>query len=242
MRYSLVIALSSLVFAVLHPGAAAAEEACLKCHVAISKLKVKHPALDMGCNSCHNTPHAKKKAELSLSAEVPDLCFNCHDKSMTEKKFVHTAVAAGMCLSCHNPHATDNPGMTVAAVPNLCFQCHETDAMVKKNVHVAAAQGKCLTCHNPHSSENSYVLTSLVEEHCEACHDDQRSGRHVMVRVSPGDNHPISGKPDPLRPGKMISCSSCHNPHASEQRISTKNLKDPSTICRRCHSKINAGS
>ncbi|HTF99147.1 MAG TPA: cytochrome c3 family protein [Nitrospirota bacterium] len=261
-----------------------AEENCLGCHNPISQFKVKHPAVDMGCSSCHNAPHAKKKAVLSLAAEVPGLCFNCHDKSMMEKKSVHppvaggmcischnphgsanakllvsqvpdlcfqchdksmiekktlhAPVAAGMCTSCHNPHATDNARMLVAAIPALCFQCHATDAMAKKNVHVAAAEGKCLTCHNPHSAENNFILTSLVEEHCQSCHDEQRTGKHVMIHASPGDSHPLSGKPDPLRPGFKLSCASCHNPHASVHPISTKDMRDPAKICLQCHTKI----
>jgi len=276
------------IFLVLFSAKAViAEENCLGCHDPINKLKIKHPAVDMGCNSCHNAPHAKKKAVLSLTAEIPDLCFNCHDKAMVGKKAVHTPVAggmctschnphgsanpkmlvaeipdlcftchdkamvekkslhapvaAGMCMSCHNPHSSDNPGVLVAAIPALCFQCHATDAMAKKNVHVAAAQGKCLTCHTPHSSENSFILTSLVEEHCESCHDDQRTGRHVMVRVSPGDNHPLAGKTDPLRAGLKLTCASCHNPHAAVHPISTKDLRDPAKICLQCHKKINVG-
>jgi predicted CXXCH cytochrome family protein len=170
--------------------------------------------------------------------EQPDLCYTCHDKKLFEKKSLHAPVAGGTCGSCHNPHKSDNPKMLTAAIPNLCFQCHATDTIKKKAIHARAAQGQCLVCHNPHSSENSYILTNLVEEHCESCHDDQRSGKHVMARVSPGDNHPISGKPDPLRPGAKLACASCHNPHASSQRVSTKDIKDSSSLCLRCHTKI----
>src|SRR5208337_3897046 len=44
------------------------------------KKKDVHPALGMGCTTCHN-PHSTDTQKL-LVAEQPDLCYNCHDKGM----------------------------------------------------------------------------------------------------------------------------------------------------------------
>ena len=216
----------------------AAEPSCLDCHPDKKEGTVVHPAVEMGCNSCHEGLHQGEKPAPKLMTDVPDLCFSCHDKSAFEKKSVHAPVAAGMCLSCHNPHASSLPKLLVAAVPDLCFTCHDKNTLVKMSSHVSAAGGQCLTCHNPHGSDGAFVLNQLVEGHCAACHDEA-TPKHVMRRISPGDSHPLTGRPDPVHPGKDLACPSCHNPHLfDEQRVSTKGLKSPATLCLRCHTKI----
>ena len=117
---------ASLLFAAQLPAAAKKKEAeCLDCHAAIKTKKVIHAAVDMGCPSCHEAPHAKKKAELSLTAPVPDLCCNCHDKGMITKKIVHPPVADGQCTYCHNPHSSDNASILTQPVQELCAGCHD---------------------------------------------------------------------------------------------------------------------
>jgi predicted CXXCH cytochrome family protein len=143
-----------------------------------------------------------------------------------------------MCSSCHNPHGSDQPKLLVAAIPALCFTCHSQDSLVKKNLHATAVQGKCLTCHAPHASDRAYVLTSLVEEHCLSCHAEEATPKHVMARISPGDNHPLQGKPDPLHKGKALSCTSCHNPHISPGKSAPVKSREPGELCIQCHQKI----
>ena len=217
----------------------AAPPQCLDCHPDKREGKVVHPAIEMGCSSCHTGNHDGGKPFPTLMTSVPDLCFACHDKAAFDKKSVHAPVAGGMCGSCHNPHSSDLPKLLVAAVPDLCFTCHDRNTMAKKEVHLKAAGGQCLTCHDAHGSDSAFVLNQLVEGHCEACHDEI-TDKHVMARVSPNDLHPLTGRPDPLRKDKKLSCSSCHNPHTAEkQRVSTKGLKSPAPLCLRCHKKTN---
>jgi predicted CXXCH cytochrome family protein len=235
---------TALLFVLLLSGvtAHAQEPACLECHRDFKDAKVVHPALTMGCSSCHAGLHAGEKPAPKLTVAVPDLCFGCHDKAAFEKKAPHAPVAGGMCVSCHNPHASAVPKLLRAPVPDLCFSCHDRNAMAKKTVHASAAGGQCLVCHNPHGSDSAFVLTQLVEGHCESCHEEQASGRHVMIRVSPGDMHPVKGKADPLRPGKELSCVSCHNPHVAGpgSQVAEK-AKRPEAVCRQCHRKIKIG-
>jgi predicted CXXCH cytochrome family protein len=215
----------------------ATEPQCIDCHPDKREGKVVHPAIEMGCSSCHSGNHDGGKPAPKLTALVPDLCYTCHDKAAFNKKILHAPVAGGMCGSCHNPHSSGNPKMLVAAVPDLCFSCHDRKALAKKESHVKAAGGQCLTCHNPHGSDAAFVLNQLMEGHCESCHDEI-TAKHVMARISPNDRHPLKGKPDPLHKGRDLACSSCHNPHAAEkQRISTKGLKSPAPLCLRCHTK-----
>ena len=233
-----LLTLSLLLF----PGHSwSAEPQCLDCHSDKKEHKVVHPALEMGCDSCHTGTHAGKLPAPKLSAPLPDLCFTCHDKDQILKAVTHATVAGGMCTACHDPHGSAYPKLLAAAVPALCFTCHSQDSLAKKNVHVSAAQGKCLTCHAAHASANAYVLTQLVEEHCRSCHDDI-TDKHVLARVSPGDSHPLEGKQDPLRKGKTLGCPSCHNPHAGGRGTAAAlRTLAPEDLCLPCHRKVRVG-
>jgi len=237
-----VSSLAVCVLLLAAPAALRAEgPACLDCHPDKREGASIHPAVDMGCDSCHVGKHEGEKPAPKLSSPLPDLCFTCHDKSAFDKKIQHAPVAGGMCGSCHDPHASANRKLLVTAVPDLCFTCHDKQAVVKKAAaHATAAGGQCVTCHNPHGSDGAFVLNQLVESYCESCHDEI-TVRHVMARIDPRNSHPLKGKADPLRTGKELACPSCHNPHASDQqRISTKGRPGPEPLCLRCHSRIKA--
>ncbi len=219
---------------------------CLDCHGDLAPEKGVHPAVAMGCASCHtgidasDIPHkiVNKQAK-GLAAEQPDLCYGCHDKSMFDKKVVHAAVGMG-CTGCHNPHASKNPKLLVAAVPDLCYTCHEKKLFAKKTVHPPVESGMCTTCHSPHASDESRLLPQPVGKLCGTCHEKQRSGRHVMSGFGSGDNHPVSGKADPADPKRELSCISCHTPHASSGRkLFVNDTAGPPDLCLLCHTKIS---
>lgn len=174
------------------------------------------------------------------AAEPP--CLNCH-KDKRAGAIVHPALDMG-CDACHTgTHSGGKPAPKLAApVPGLCFLCHDKNTLAMRDAHVRAAAGQCLSCHEPHGSDAAFVLNQLVEGHCTSCHDEI-TPMHVLARVSPNNSHPLNKRPDPLRAGRELSCSSCHNPHAIGQaRVSTKGLKNPAPLCARCHRKIRAGS
>ena len=177
--------------------AQAEDNPCLVCHAPMTQKKVVHPAVEMGCVVCHSEldtsaiPHkAKGKIAKGLSAEAPDLCMNCHEKKLFEGKLVHVPVEGGMCLTCHNPHASDAPAMLNAEPPaKLCLGCH-TEA--KKTAHVRALPGGhpvgdegrqradpgrkgkpfyCASCHQPHRSDFPKLLRYRAGmELCATCH------------------------------------------------------------------------
>jgi predicted CXXCH cytochrome family protein len=228
------------LFLVPH-SAGAAEMQCIDCHPDKREGKVIHAALDMGCGSCHAGNHAGEKPAPTLMAPAPDLCFNCHDKRNFTKKVQHSAVAGGMCTSCHNPHSSKNAKLLTALTPDLCFTCHDKSMFTKKTVHPPVKDGQCTYCHSPHASDHPGVLNQPLADLCTTCHDRQTSGRHVMAAFSASDTHPVKGKPDPSRSGRELSCTSCHNPHASEQKkLLTNEAKSPGNLCLLCHKKIMA--
>lgn len=217
----------------------APEPQCLDCHPDKREGKVVHAAIEMGCGSCHAGNHDGGKPAPKLTAPAPDLCFNCHDKGNFTKKVQHTAVAGGMCTSCHNPHSSKNAKLLTAPAPDLCFTCHDKGMFAKKTVHPPVKDGQCTYCHSPHASDHPGVLTQPLADLCATCHDKQTSGRHVMAAFSASDTHPVKGKPDPSRSGRELSCTSCHNPHASGQKKLLPNeAKSPGDLCLLCHKKI----
>jgi len=220
-----------------------AEIDCLTCHGDLVKKKVKHPAVDMGCPSCHSAvdaadiPHKMtNKVAKGLSAEQPDLCYGCHDKAQFTKKTVHPALSMG-CTTCHNPHASDNPRMLTSPVPDLCFTCHDKAEFSRKNVHPPVAAGKCLTCHSPHSSDSIALLRKEPAAVCLDCHAAVQKEPHA-IRGFSSAGHPLSSnnKQDPKRPGRPFYCGSCHNPHSSDSmRLFRYPAKSKMSLCVNCH-------
>jgi predicted CXXCH cytochrome family protein len=191
------IALFSLLYSPFHVFAE--EIDCLMCHEPLSKGKVVHPAIQMGCPTCHTAidaskmPHKKtNKIAKGLSSEQPDLCFNCHDKTEFSKKNIHMPVAGGMCLSCHKPHASEHIALLHKEPVNVCLECHED---IKKKPHAVAGfsasghptgvQAKdtkdiadparpgrklyCGSCHNPHSSKSRRLFRYKADSSFQLC-------------------------------------------------------------------------
>jgi len=222
---------------------------CLDCHSELAPEKGAHPAVAMGCVSCHtgidasDVPHKiKNKIAKGLSAEQPDLCYGCHDKSNFEKKVVHAAVSMG-CTGCHNPHASKNSKLLTAEIPGLCYACHEKGKFGKKTVHPPVESGMCLSCHSPHASNDAALLLQPVGKLCTTCHEKQSSGKHVMAGYGLGDDHPLQGKADPSAPKRELSCVSCHNPHSSPgKKLLANAAAGPAELCLICHKKISVPS
>lgn len=195
------------------------------------------PETEKLCTPCHNmNPSA---AQLNkLGNENP--CYGCH-KRMLNSKFVHGPAGTFSCSYCH-----DVKGNPKYAIPrrdaSLCSDCHAdktADFKKRKYLHGPIAAGMCEVCHDPHGSPYDFQLRMPVNELCLSCHEVVKQEPHV-VRISTGEGHPLSGRPDPSRlaSGKELSCVSCHNPHAGEVRYFFQNNNaDRMQLCQLCHNK-----
>jgi len=213
-----VFVLILMAFAVT---ASAQELDCIKCHTRIKKDKVLHPAVDMGCSSCHavddikTIPHKKGKIAKFLSSSQPDLCYGCHDQKMFTKKTVHAAVGMG-CTTCHNPHSAPNAKLLRAEMPELCYGCHNKDQFMQKTQHAALGMG-CTACHSPHSSDNPKLLSQPQPDLCYTCHNKEMFTKKVVHTAV------------------TMGCTGCHNPHSSK---ASKLLPAESPdLCFTCHDK-----
>lgn len=104
---------------------------CWQCHESVAKQKSVHPIItDEGCLGCH-TPHSSSSGNL-LRAQVPALCFKCHDNSLVTEQ--NTQSATGFrdgTENLHYLHAGKN------AIP--CFTCHDVHA--SSQLHLIRPKG-----------------------------------------------------------------------------------------------------
>ena len=256
-------ALACIVLSVL-PVSAAPETAgaeCTSCHAKIKKpTKSVHAALDGGCETCHQAvegkAHPKEKGSIKLTAKGAELCSSCHESF--KGKHVHAPVKEGECVACHNPHASDAPKLLTSAIPELCVTCHADKAVDGKAVtqHEPFAAGDCTTCHVPHAGDGPGLLKAVkaatpapaaqakagatakaaapvaaVNALCFTCHEEEGYATHPVAR------HPTSGKPDASRPGKELSCVSCHDPHQSKHKRLFYRSDSTMAMCVECHGK-----
>jgi len=196
---------------------------CSGCHrrVASSKVNCLLAKEDL-CEFCHQVP---AEGGLTRLVEAPEqLCIKCHTKDQFKGSFVHGPFAAGACITCHDPHGGNVPGMLRIAGRQMCLECHKDMTARLANakfLHKAAAT-ECTDCHSPHMSEQRYMLTSAVPGLCGKCHEKVVSDQQTAaVKHSPVTEEP--------------ACVNCHDPHAAQE--SKLLLADGIDICLKCHDK-----
>jgi len=174
------------------------------------------------CEFCHEVP---AEGGLTRLVDTPEpLCFKCHKKDQFKGSFVHGPFAAGACITCHDPHGGNVPGMLRIPGKQMCLECHpgmSARFMNAKFRHKAAVT-ECTDCHSPHMSEQRYMLTSAVPGLCGECHENiAKDLQTAAVKHSPVTEEP--------------ACMNCHNPHAAQK--SSLILADGLDICLKCHDK-----
>ncbi len=98
---------------------------------------------------------------------ISESCSKCHAEKRGPFLFEHMPVRES-CVTCHDPHGSNNERMLVAKLPMLCQRCH---------VH----------SRHPATIYDSTQVTNrsnrIAERSCVNCHS--------MIH---GSNHPTSGK------------------------------------------------
>ena len=224
---------------------------CLKCHENFNetlKRRFVHPLLKKGeCTGCH-VPHTSSHKSL-LKADKAKLCYNCHKEVLSDNALSsHEVVVQGNCNACHDSHGSNNKFMLLKSGNDLCFDCHKAMSADVRNVrfkHKSLEKGKgCLNCHDPHSSAKAnFLLESRAPTLCLKCHQTNRvsfAEKHM--------NYPVA----------TADCTSCHNPHGSNNKgiifdvahaaviegkctechlkpTSLKTKKETTQLCRGCH-------
>lgn len=184
---------------------------CLTCHTQGLKVDEKgsrHPALDMGCDSCHTIhktgERGKREFDFHLTKDAPTLCIDCHDVKDAALQKVHQGqpLATADCLSCHAPHESKSPKLMQAFL------------------HDPFASKQCEVCHQP-AKDGKVVLTQAsAKEICVTCHADKAEQ---------------IDKAKMQHPGAAGDCTDCHNPHAGRSPAFPK--PDAVAVCLGCHSE-----
>ena len=198
------------------------------------------------CANCHNMA-VNEVPGVAFEDVTESNCYSCH-KELAKRAKNHAPAVNWICTSCHNgktanknKHDQGKSKFTFEdPIKEKCLSCHEKNKNKwagKRFDHDPAESGRCNRCHNPHSSPNEYYLRKPVWDLCVGCHADKTSGMHVVNTSFTRQNHPTKDKDDPSRPGKRLSCVSCHNPHASNKRFFLPDNRGNQMICTMCHKK-----
>ncbi len=215
---------------------------CSSCHRDKLGMKYLHgPVGAFTCLACHREQASKSSPRYSVPKEGPELCNACHEtkRDLADYRFVHGPLAVGLCRVCHDPHGSPFKLQLHDEKEELCYRCHgelrerleETSA---RRHGVIEAEG-CAACHDPHAAEQPFQLRQPLNGLCLDCHE-KKLGALFRKRMHPVTRHPTDGVPDPSRPGKTLSCISCHDPHSS---MAPKLLlaSDYLELCLKCHDK-----
>jgi predicted CXXCH cytochrome family protein len=216
---------------------------CLECHEDKSKGKVVHSAIATGCLSCHEVRVNKDVTRVKLITSTPyTLCLSCHaDKNAAELKGAVHPPAVRDCLSCHDPHTSENKNQLLKPLSggekeNLCLNCHKTGLNVpeKGSRHAALDMG-CDSCHTTHKTgeagkaEFDFHLTKVAPALCLDCHD----AKDATLQKAHHD-----------QPFATADCTSCHDPHQSASPKLMRQFVHPpfaDKSCELCHAPAKDG-
>lgn len=225
MRILLILTTSIIILAT---SILAQDESCVtaKCHADIAIKEFVHGPVGANiCNICHNLVEGKKH-KFEFAAEKEELCFGCHEESrdMMLKNNLHTPVANGNCVGCHDPHQSDFRFTLKGNASDLCYECHKIEDFSKEFVHGPIGVGDCNVCHNPHASDYTQQLVEPAEDICFMCHKEQAGmmdKRHIHKPVAE-------------------DCTKCHNPHSDVAKFLLP-VNQPG-LCLECHTDYESYS
>lgn len=174
----------------------------------------------------------------------PETCLTCHeDKALTgtahgRRADPRTPMAKEGCESCHGPgqaHVDAGGDRTkivrlTALAPReaseRCLACHNRSqhALFESSAH-NSRNVSCVTCHSVHApkSERAQLKTVTQVETCAQCHRQQAMKIRRTAHM-------------PLREGKL-ECSSCHNPHGSDNVKLLRVGTSVNESCTSCHAE-----
>jgi predicted CXXCH cytochrome family protein len=239
-------------------GSTKEENLCLSCHnigVNVPKDGSRHPALDMGCQTCHvthkNGERGKQEFDFHLTKSVPTLCLDCHDVKDESLQKAHQGQPFGTanCLQCHNPHQSAKPKLMQAFVHNpfenkMCDSCHAPAKDGKVVLTNTDTRAMCLTCHDDKAKqmETAKVQHPGAMGECTVCHNPHGGKSQGFMQPDPvkaclachSDQSDQMKKAHLHKPAFQTGCATCHEPHGSNN-VHLLRAANPNPLCLECH-------
>jgi len=218
---------------------------CADCHRNIAdKGAWRHSTtINQQCLACHQ--QSVEPLKIGFPTEkVQAFCFGCHTgkKVWLSRQFIHGPITIGGCTLCHNPHGENNRyQLFEEGALALCLACHsDKEGLVAEKaedrmpyVHGIVSGGGCVICHDPHATDQQFMLKKPVNELCSGCHP----GVVSKTVGHPLPNHPVAAPRELMRPGRKLTCASCHDPHGSTNPLMLVQSPLGGRLCRECHGR-----
>lgn len=228
---------------------------CFICHgdfKDLEKKKVVH-AVFSDCTFCHSA-HATKEKKMLLK-KVNVICYDCHlEESFKEHPVAkHPVYLTGKtedgkrkteksgfnCLSCHNPHASDNRKM-LNDIGKDCTNCHKPGEkkILQAHSQIVVKKDTCAKCHTSRKPVSQHP--DFAKKNCFACHPKNpregkvqliKSGKELCYLCHPGIKTDLEKK---YSHGivKDEKCSTCHEVHFANYKSL---LNETGDNCGTCH-------
>lgn len=206
------------------------------------------------CGKCHAV-HADTGKLLTESPEK--LCKTCH-ASLADAgggAYVHSPVKQMKCLTCHDPHGTDQlPHMVRKNISTICGDCHKTGNPDIKTGHAGmdVSGSQCTDCHDPHLKTPGAGMLRPSEHQpfksrkCETCHAGEpgavssklkKDAKALCTGCHGQTMQKITDAPDKHFPAAEKMCTKCHSPHVSSRKTMMRDSYE--AICTTCHKKVD---
>ncbi len=211
-------------------------DTCAKCHALHYRYQPNdwvHGPVALGmCSACHKS-HQSQYPGL-LTADVPSLCFSCHDASRVLARPHHAGVEGLRCTKCHDPHLAGN---RLLLADSGSFVRRKRRLKLLPSQHSDWKKDTCTKCHQSAASKK---VVDKVDEVCLSCHkkvQQPAAGRKLHEPVTKGkciSCHVAHRSPLPhlIKPEAEKNCLGCHK---SKDVLTEKHPKVYRGDCLVCH-------
>ena len=182
-------------------------ETCLKCHPTKVQGRFVHPAVEMGCDNCHQAASTEDKTSMSLIETGGTLCAKCHQ--FNTDRDLHDPYKSGQCLLCHDPHAGAYQAETRASESALCLGCHSLN---RPDVRVNTQADTVSLLDGRVYDLKSWEAAPKIAVN----HGEENDGPSAPIAVRKSGTANPKGR-----------CLSCHNPHSSRSQHLLRGSAEP---------------